>query len=292
MTASARRQSQPFSVPLGVVPAVLFLFVFFIAPFVVLIYYSLLTVEQGNVIAGPSFDSYARLLTDPFTYYLFGRTIALSAAVTLLCLLFGFPVAYLYTRLRSGPAKVAILGSVITPLLTSSLVLAFGWIVILGRRGFVNDLLVGIGLLDEPVSILFTLQAVFIGMVQVHLPFMIVPLMATLQAIPRAMDESAFDLGASRWQVFWRITIPQSVPGIAAGMSLVFILSYTAFTIPTLMGGASLQIVSVYIWNNVRLLTWSTAAAVASLLLITSLVVIVSLNALSRRLARWQHLQA
>jgi ABC-type spermidine/putrescine transport system permease subunit I len=77
---------------------------------------------------------------------------------------------------------------------------------------------------------------------------------------------------------------------IAAGMSLVFILSYTAFTIPTLMGGASLQIVSVYIWNNVRLLTWSTAAAFASLLLITSLAVIVSLNVLSRRLARWQHL--
>lgn len=291
MTAWARRPWQPISIGIGVVPAVLFLLVFFIAPFVVLIWYSLLTVEQGNVIAGPSFDSYARLLTNPFTYYLFGRTIALSAAVTLLCLVFGFPVAYLYTRLRSGPAKIAILGSVITPLLTSSLVLAFGWIVILGRRGFINDLLVSTGILDEPVSILFTLQAVFIGMVQVHLPFMIVPLMATLQAIPRDMDESAFDLGASRWQVFWRITVPQSMPGIAAGMSLVFILSYTAFTIPTLMGGASLQIVSVYIWNNVRLLTWSTAAAVASLLLVTSLVVIVSLNALSRRLARWQHLQ-
>lgn len=291
MTAWARRPWQPIGIGIGVVPAVLFLFLFFIAPFVVLIWYSLLTVEQGNVIAGPSFDSYARLLTDPFTYYLFGRTIGLSAAVTLLCLVFGFPVAYLYTRLRSGPAKIAILGSVITPLLTSSLVLAFGWIVILGRRGFINDLLVSTGILHEPVSILFTLQAVFIGMVQVHLPFMIVPLMATLQAIPRDQGESAFDLGASRWQVFWRITVPQSMPGIAAGMSLVFVLSYTAFTIPTLMGGASLQIVSVYIWNNVRLLTWSTAAAVASLLLVTSLVVIVSLNALSRRLARWQHLQ-
>lgn len=291
MTTATPQRSRPLRIPLGVVPAVLFLLVFFTAPFVVLVYYSFLSVEQGNIVGGPSLEAYARLLSDPFTYYLFGRTIALSGAVTLLCLIFGFPVAYLYTRLRSPLARTAILGSVITPLLTSSLVLAFGWIVILGRRGFINDLLVGIGILEEPMSILFTLQAVFIGMVQVHLPFMIVPLIVTLRALPRELEESAVDLGATRWQVFWRITVPQSVPGIAAGVSLVFILSYTAFTIPTLMGGASLQIVSVYIWNNVRLLTWSTAAAVASLLLVTSLVVIVSLNALSRRLARWQHLQ-
>jgi ABC-type spermidine/putrescine transport system permease subunit I len=291
MTVVARGRSRRLRVPVGVVPAALFLLVFFVAPFVVLVYYSLLSVEQGNVVAGPSLEGYARLLSDPYAYYLFGRTIALSAAVTLLCLLFGYPVAYVYTRVRSRFAKTAILGSVVTPLLTSSLVLAFGWIVILGRRGFINDLLVGIGVLEQPVNILFTLQAVFIGMVQVHLPFMILPLIATLQAIPRDLDDSAVDLGATRWQVFWRITIPQSLPGIAAGTSLVFILSYTAFTIPTLMGGASLQIVSVYIWNNIRLLTWGTAAAYASLLLLTSLVVIVSLNALSRRLARWQYVQ-
>lgn len=291
MTTAIRRRALSLRMPLGVVPAVMFLLLFFTAPFVVLVYYSLLSVEQGNIVGGPSLDGYARLLSDPFMYYLFGRTIALSAVVTLLCLILGFPVAYLYTRLRSQVARTALLGCVITPLLTSSLVLAFGWIVILGRRGFINDLLVGMGILEQPVSILFTLQAVFIGMVQVHLPFMIVPLIVTLRAMPRDLEEAAVDLGATRWQVFWRITVPQSVPGIAAGMSLVFILSYTAFTIPTLMGGASLQIVSVYIWNNVRLLTWSTAAAVASLLLITSLIVIVSLNAFSRRLARWQHLQ-
>jgi ABC-type spermidine/putrescine transport system permease subunit I len=275
---------------IGTLPAVLFLLVFFSAPFLVLLYYSLLTVVQGRVVSGPSVETYARLLADPFTYYLFGRTIALSAGVTVLCLIFGYPVAYLYTRLRSRVARTLLLGSVITPLLTSSLVLAFGWIVILGRRGLVNELLVGSGVVEQPVSILFTLQAVFIGMVQVHLPFMIVPLIATLQGIPRSLEESAADLGASRWQTFWRITIPQTVPGIAAGMSLVFILAYTAFTIPTLMGGASLQIVSVYIWNSVRLLTWSTAAAFAALLLITSLAVIVTLNVVSRRLARWQHL--
>lgn len=283
--------SRLLRIPVGVLPAVLFLFIFFAAPFVVLIYYSLLTVTHGSVAGGPSMDVYLRLLGDPFTYYLFGRTIAMAAAVTVLCLVLGFPVAYLYTRIRSKLGKTAILGAVITPLLTSSLVLAFGWIVILGRFGIVNDVLVGSGLLKEPVRMLFTLQAVFIGMVQVHLPFMIVPLIATLESLPRDLEDSAADLGANRWQVFWSVTIPQSVAGVSAGISLVFILAYTAFTVPTLLGGASLQIVSVYIWNNVRILTWSTAAAVASLLLVTSMAAIIGFNALSRRLTRWQHLQ-
>lgn len=277
--------------PLGLLPAVGFLIVFFAAPFVALVYFSLLEMDRGNVVAGPSLDGYVRLMTDPFTYFLFGRTIGLSMAVTALCLLFGFPVAYLYTRVRSKLWKVVILGVVITPLLTSSLVLSFGWIVILGRRGLLNELLIDSGLIAEPMSLLFTLQGVFIGMVQVHLPFMIVPLIASLQSMSRDLEESAADLGATKWQIFWRITIPQSVPGIAAGASLAFILAYTAFTVPTLMGGASMQIVSVYIWNNVRLLAWDTAAAYSTALLLTSLALIVGFNVIMRRLAPWQHVR-
>jgi putative spermidine/putrescine transport system permease protein len=129
-----------------------------------------------------------------------------------------------------------------------------------------------------------------IGLIQVHLPFMIVPLISTLQGLPRDLEDAAANLGATKWQTFWRVTIPQSIPSIAAGMSLVFVLTYTAFTVPTLMGGAAMQIVSVYIWNNVRLLTWDTAAAVASLLLLTSLIIITAFNALVRKLTPWQHI--
>jgi ABC-type spermidine/putrescine transport system permease subunit I len=277
-------------IPIGVIPAVGFLALFFALPFLILVYYSLLTVEQGRVVGGPSLQGYARFLTDPFTYFLFGRTLLLSGAVTVVCLLLGYPVAYLYTRLRSTVTRTILLGTIITPLLTSSLVLAFGWIVILGRQGVLNELLVALDVIDERISILFTIEAVFIGMVQVHLPFMIVPLIATLRGIPPELEQAAADLGASGWQTFWKVTIPQSVPGITAGMSLVFVLAYTAFTVPTLMGGASLQLVSVYIWNNVRLLSWSSAAVIASLLLLTSLAVIVALTAVSRYLTRWQRL--
>ncbi len=277
---------------LGVYPAILFLLVFFVAPFVVLLYYSLLTIEQGNILGGPSFDEYVRLLSDPFTYYLFGRTIGLSMVVTVLCVIFGYPVAYIYSKVRQPALKTIILAIVSAPLLTSSLVLSFGWIVILGKRGMINDMLLSMGLIDEPIKILFTLNAVVIGLTQVMLPYMIVPLISTLQKLPQDLEDASADLGATKWQTFWRVTIPQSIPSIATGMSLVFVLSYTAFTVPSLTGGSAMQIVSVYIWNNVRMLTWDTAAAISSLLLLSSLIIITTFNAIVRRLTPWQHIRA
>ncbi|MDX1413791.1 MAG: ABC transporter permease [Candidatus Promineifilaceae bacterium] len=272
---------------LGVSPAIVFLVVFFVAPFLVLLYYSLLTIEQGDIVAGPSFDKYVELLTDPFIYYLFGRTIGLSFLVTVLCVLFGYPVAYLHSKIRNPVIKTLILVIVSAPLLTSSLVLSFGWIVILGKRGLANELLLTLGLIDDPVKILFTMRAVIISLTQVMLPFMIVPLISTLQKLPQDLEDASADLGANKWQTFWRVTIPQSIPSIAAGMSLVFVLTYTAFTVPSLTGGSAMQIVSVYIWNNIRLLTWDTAAAISSLLLLTSLIIITVFNIIVRKLTPW-----
>lgn len=276
----------------GIFPAVLFLLVFFVAPFLILLYYSLLTVQQGDIVGGPSLQRYAELLSDPFTYFLFGRTIGLSILVTLLTVVFGYPVAYLITKVQQPALKGAMMATVTAPLLTSGLVLSFGWIVILGKKGLMNDLMLNLGIINEPLGILFTLPAVFIGLTQVMLPFMIIPLISTIRGLPEDLEEAAVNLGATRWQTFWRITIPQSIPGIAAGMSLVFILTYTAFTVPTLMGGASMKIVSVYIWNSVRLLTWDTAAAMSSLLLLTSLIIVISFTYAVRRLTPWQYVQS
>ena len=274
---------------LGVSPAIIFLLVFFAAPFVVLLYFSLLNIQQGNIISGPSFARYVQLFTDPFTYYLFGRTIGLAFLVTFLCVIFGYPVAYVHSRIKNVTLKTIILVIVSAPLLTSSLILSFGWIVILGRNGLINQFLINLGLISEPLSILFTLRAVTIGLTQVHLPFMIVPLISTLQNLPQDLEDAAADLGANKWQTFWRVTIPQSIPAITSGVSLVFVLNYTAFTVPSLTGGSAMQLVSVYIWNSVRLLTWDHAAAVASLLLLTSLIIVSTINFISRRLTTWQH---
>lgn len=272
----------------GVIPATAFLLIFFVAPSIILLYFSLLTIQQGEIVSGPTLESYVKLFSDPFSYFLFGRTIGLSVLVTIACLVLGYPVAYIYTKVRSSALKAAILSVVAAPLLTSALVLSFGWIVILGRRGFLNQALVSWGLLEEPLGILFTIQAVMIGLTQVMLPFMILPLVATIQSLPRDVEDAARDLGATRWQAFWKVTLPQTFPGIAAGMTLVFILAYTAFTVPTLMGGGAIQIVSVFIWGSVRNLTWSTAAAYASVLLLTSMLIIVGFNWLVRKLTPWE----
>jgi putative spermidine/putrescine transport system permease protein len=276
---------------LGVAPATLFLLVFFVAPFLVLLYYSLLTIEQGDIVGGPSFERYAELLSDPFTYYLFGRTIGHSMLVTMLCVLFGYPVAYLHSKIKQPLIKTLILVIVSAPLLTSSLVLSFGWIVILGKRGMANEFLLWLGVIDEPLKILFTMNAVIIALTQVMLPFMIVPLISTLQKLPKDLEEASADLGANKWQTFWRVTIPQSIPSIATGMSLVFVLTYTAFTVPSLTGGAAMQIVSVYIWNNIRLLTWDSAAALSSLLLLSSLIIVTLFNVLVRKITPWKYMQ-
>lgn len=208
-----------------------------------------------------------------------------------MCLVLGYPLAYITTKIKSRIGRTFLLACIAAPLLTSAIVRTFGWIVILGRYGLVNESLLSLGLIDESIKILYTMNAVIIGMVQIHLPFMIVPLLSTLNALPKNLNDAAIDLGANQWHTFWKIILPQSIPGISAGVSLVFILSFTSFTVPTLMGGEAIQIVSPYIWNNVRLLNWSTAAAVSSLLLITSLIIVILLNLLFRRLAPWQHIQ-
>lgn len=276
---------------LGVSPVIIFLLVFFVAPFLVLLYYSLVPIDQGNIVGGPSLETYSRLLTDPFIYYLFGRTIGLSFLVTALCVLFGYPVAYLHSKIRQPLIKTILLVIVSAPLLTSSLVLSFGWIVILGKQGMVNALLLNLGLIDAPIKILFTTNAVIIALTQVMLPFMIVPLIASLQKLPQDLGDASADLGANKWQTFWHVTIPQSIPSIAAGMSLVFVLTFTAFTVPSLTGGSAMQIVSVYIWNNIRLLTWDTAAAISSLMLLVSLIIITIFNVIVQRMTPWKNVQ-
>ena len=273
---------------IGILPAIIFLIIFFIVPFLVLAYYSTLSMEQGKVVSGPSIATYVKILSDPYTYYLFGRTIGISFLVTFLCVIFGYPVAYIYTRMSNQLLKSFLIVIVSAPLLTSSLVLSFGWIIILGKFGLVNELLRSLGIVQEPIKILLTMRAVIIGLTQVHLPFMIVPLISTLQKLPQDLEEAASNLGANKWQTFWRVTLPQSIPSITSGVTLVFVLNYTAFTVPSLMGGSAIKIVSVYIWNSINMLYWDTGAALASLLLVTSLIIISSINYISRRMTQWQ----
>jgi ABC-type spermidine/putrescine transport system permease subunit I len=240
-----------------------------VLPLGVLFAFGFLTIERGRVVPGSfTLAHYQRILTDPLSGLLFWRSFWLGGVTTLACLVLGYPVAYLYGALGSFGRK-CLLVAVISPLLTSALVRTYAWLVILGgRRGLLNTVLLSLGIVDTPVRILNTDWAVLIGMTQVHLPFMVLPLIASLAGRDRALEEASLNLGASRVETFLRVVVPLSLPGIAAGTALVFALSYTNFIIPQLLGGGNYSTVAVKVYEQtIVILDWATGAVLAALLL-------------------------
>lgn len=274
-------------IPLALVPATIFMVVLLVLPLVLLFSYSVLEVDGVAVDGGFSLDTYRSLLGSSYFWFLFLRTFLIAAFVTLLCLVLGYPIAYLITRTH-GWFRAVVLIAVAAPLLTSALIRAFAWIVVLGREGLVNSVLVGTGVREEPLNLLFEVGTVVTGMTQLLLPFMVIPLISAIQDVPRDTYEAARNLGAGFTRTFWSVMLPQTVPGIAAGITLVFALAYSEFTIAVLLGGGAFNYLSIYIYDAMTsLLDWGRGAAVASLLLLSSLVTIIGLNVVVRRATRW-----
>jgi ABC-type spermidine/putrescine transport system permease subunit I len=271
----------------GVAPAVLFTASMAALPLLLLFALGFLEIDRGAFTGRLSMRGYAVIFTDPFYAQVFLRTLAIAATVTVLCLIFGYPIAFVYHRSR-GRWKAAILLCVLAPLLTSTLVRSFGWMVILGREGAINEALLALGVLKTPIEFLFTLKGVLIGLTQVMLPYMILPIMSSLDTLSPTLEEAAVNLGASQWQVFRRITIPQTLPGIAGGVSLVFILAFSEFPVPALLGGATFKTLPVYIYQTMAtLLDWSRGAALASMLLLGSGLSVYLLQRIFRVMMPW-----
>jgi ABC-type spermidine/putrescine transport system permease subunit I len=272
------------------VPALLYVFVMLALPLAVLFAFGFLTIDRGRVIPGSfTVAHYRRILTDSLSWLLFWRSFRLGVVTTLLCLLLGYPVAYLYTLV--GPtARKLLLVAVISPLLTSALVRTYAWLVILGgRRGLLNTILLRLGLVETPFRILNTDWAVLIGLTQVHLPFMILPLIAALSSRDRFLEEASANLGASRLETFVRIVVPLSLPGIAAGTALVFALSYTNFIIPQLLGGGSYSTVAVKVYEQtIVILDWATGAVLAALLLGSCFAFVLLITWAANRAMAWR----
>jgi putative spermidine/putrescine transport system permease protein len=271
----------------GAIPAVVFTGVMVGLPLLLLFGLGFLQIDRGVFTGHISMHGYASIFTDPFYAQVFVRTFLIAVVVTLLCLLFGYPIAYLFYRSR-GRWKGAILLCVLAPLLTSTLVRTFGWMVILGREGVINQTLLAAGVLQTPIEFLFTVKGVLIGMTQVLLPYMVLPIMSSLETVSPTLEEAAINLGALQWQVFWKVIIPQTLPGIAGGVSLVFILAFSEFPVPALLGGATFKTLPVYIYQTMAtLLDWSRGAALASMLLIGSGLAVYLLQRIFRGLAPW-----
>ncbi|MBB3770384.1 putative spermidine/putrescine transport system permease protein [Angulomicrobium tetraedrale] len=275
------------------VPALVYLLVFMVAPIATLLTFGFVDIDRGTVGEGGfTLSHMVGVLSDPLVWRLTWRSFWIAVVSTSLTLIFAYPVAYAYGHLR-GAARTLLLVAVMSPLLTSALVRTYAWIVILGgRRGLVNQTLLTLGLIERPLDILNTSTAVLIGMTQIHLPFMILPLLAVLSERDRSFEQASLNLGASQTVTFFRVTVPMSMPAIVAGFALVFAVSYTNFIVPQLLGGGNYSTIAVQVYEQtIVVLDWSRGAALATLLLSSCFVFVFAIVAAGNWLTRWSEVR-
>jgi putative spermidine/putrescine transport system permease protein len=202
----------------------------------------------------------------------FARTLFISGLVTVFCFLLGYPIAYLLATLPARTSNLLMI-FVLLPFWTSMLVRTTAWIVLLQKGGVINAALLALGLISEPLDLMFNRFGVVIAMTHILLPFMILPLFSVMKSVPTTYVRAARSLGASPWTAFWKVYFPQSMPGVSAGGLLVFILSIGYYITPTLLGGAGDQMISYFIADNLsRSLNWGLASALGCILLVAILV--------------------
>ncbi len=258
------------------------LLLFFLAPFLIILKISLAEPiiaqppfsallewgEHGFAGIRATFENYAFLFKDGYYGIIYLESLKMAAIGTVLCLLLGYPMAYYIARQPAGRRNLLLLG-VVLPFWISFLLRVYAWIGLLGNRGIINHFLMSIGLIDQPLAMLYNDFAVYLGIVYSYLPFMILPLYANLERLNLDLLDAAADLGARRWQAFVDITLPLSVPGILGGCLLVFIPAVGEFTIPALLGGADTLMIGRVLWDEFfSNRDWPVASAVSVVLLL------------------------
>jgi putrescine transport system permease protein len=222
-----------------------------------------------------SLDNYLWITDDPLYRNAYVQSIWIAFTATCMTLLIGYPLAYGMAR-APQTMRPTLLMLVILPFWTSFLIRVYAWIGILKPEGLLNQLLMGLGMIDQPLIIMGTNTAIYIGIVYSYLPFMVLPLYAALEKMDGSLIEAAQDLGCTPLTAFWKITLPLSVPGIVAGFMLVFIPAIGEFVIPDLLGGSSTLMIGRTLWMEFFAnRDWAVSSAVAVVLLILLVVPIV-----------------
>ena len=274
----------------------LWLLVLFLIPFIIVFrisfsevrlaippYTPLLSWHQGAPHIEVHWSAYSFLFTDPMYVSSYLYSLQVAAVSTLCCLLIGYPMAYAIARAGSA-VRPLLLMLIVLPFWTSFLLRVYAWIGLLKNNGVINNVLLSLGVIHHPLALLQTDFAVYIGIVYSYLPFMILPLYANLEKHDPALLEAAADLGARPWRAFARITLPQSLPGIAAGSLLVFIPAVGEYVIPTLLGRPDqLMIGRVLSDEFFENRDWPVASAVAILILLLLVVPILLFQRIERR---------
>ena len=246
------------------VPALLLLFVFFLYPVVRMLGYS---------IEGGTFEWYAKALGEGLYLQVFFNTFEIAFWVTLICLLLGYPLGFLLATTTPGWATLGFI-FVLLPLWTSVLVRTYAWMVLLGRNGVFNRMMLETGLIADPIPMLNNFSGVLIGMVHVLLPYMVLPIYGAVRRVDPSLVSAAEGLGASNARIFRRVYLPLTLPGIFAGAVIVFVLSLGFYITPALLGGGRVIMLAVMIEQQVhQTLNWPFAAALSASLLVVTLAV-------------------
>jgi putrescine transport system permease protein len=266
----------------------LWLLIFFLLPFVIILKISLadpviakppftpMFDDQGNL--SVSLDGFIFLLTDKLYAITYLKSVMLAASAMLLCLLLGFPMAYGIARSEPTTRNILLL-LIVLPFWISFLLRVYAWMGLLNNYGVINNFLMWLGIIDQPIQFMYTDFAMFIGLTYSYLPFMVLPLYATLERMDLDLVEAAQDLGASRTQAFWDITWPLARPGVIAGCLLVFIPAMGEYVIPYLLGGPESLLIGRVLFDEFFVnRDWPLASSVAIILLLILVVPIMLLQ--------------
>jgi putative spermidine/putrescine transport system permease protein len=268
-----------------VVPACLLVLGLLIGPMVLMFRISLNQFSPTQLmIQAFSFDNYARAAADPYYQEIILTTLGMALLCTALTLVIAYPAAYWVGRLQSRWKSLVVIATLF-PLLVGNVVRSAGWMALFTREGLINTALLKLHMISEPLTLMYTPKAVVFGIIAVVLPYMILTIAAVIESIPRDLEDAAANLGATAFQKFWRVILPLSAPGVAAGSILVFVLCMNTYATAVLLGGPRFKMMAPAIFDQfVRGNNWPMGAALAFMLLaVTMIVTIAGSVAFARR---------
>ena len=290
MAATAAAQFQSEERPTSVLsattlvgPATVFVAAGLLVPLAILLRYSFNTMDPRRIMQETfSLDNYVKFFADPYYTGVLWTTLRVAALCTLVCLVMALPLAYVLARTQTRFKNVLIM-LVVLPLFVGNAVRAAGWMTIFGSKGFLNVTLMQLGIIHEPLEIMYTENAVVAGIIAVNLPYMVLTLQSVIEGINRNVEEAAFSLGAGPATMFRRVLLPLSLPGILAGTILTFILSMNAYATPVLLGGPKFRMMGPLIYGQFQLNNWPFGASAAFILMTATLGLTATANILIQR---------
>lgn len=304
MTASARRRRlatksqrrkddpRPRLAPwLLMWPTLAILLVFFVGPLVILLVYSSYRYVPGGTMEETfTLQNYRNFLTDPFNLGVLWNTVKLGLIVTIVDVVLGLPVAYSLARMHNGAARAVLYALLLVPLMSSVVVRSYGWMVLLAPQGLVNESLLILGVIKEPLTLLYRPIGTAIALSAVLLPFMVIILTPVIQAVDQDLELAAQSLGAANLRSFFDVVLPLIRPGLGAGSIVVFVLAIGSFATPALVGGVSVLVMPLYIYQQAlgQVINWPFASAMSFVLLLMVLLMVVIQSKLLERNRRWR----